>query len=208
MRFHRWIVPALFLFLFVAGCAEKGPILLAITYQPPAKKTEYAPSVTVGVSPFKDLRDVSPSFIGKRTVSSGLQNDLVIRGTVSESVTSILEDALKARGMAVKESGPWNLSEEGIPQDGARIVIGGEIKAFRIDSTSIPFKTTMKTAVQMKIYVGDPAEKKIIRVLDVDSKVEQETLYSREKLSALLSEALSSALDQIFQDDVIRKKLQ
>jgi len=42
----------------------------------------------------------------------------------------------------------------------------------------------------------------------VSSKLDEDVLYSREKLEQMLSEALSSALDQIFKDEELKKRLQ
>src|SRR5208283_5050719 len=96
----------------------------------------------------------------------------------------------------------WNMTSEGMPADGYDLLIGGEIKSLWIDSKSVPFKTSVKTTVQLKIAIGDAAETKVIRVIDVNSTIEQDMIYSREKLSGALSEALSAALEQIFQDDI------
>jgi hypothetical protein len=45
-------------------------------------------------------------------------------------------------------------------------------------------------------------------LVEVSSRLEQDVLYSREELEAALSEALSSAIDQIFKDDELKKRLQ
>ncbi len=102
----------------------------------------------------------------------------------------------------------WDLTAEGMKAEGVDYLFGGEIKTFRMDSTATSLTTKLAASVQLKIVVGDPAEKKIIRTLDVNSKIEQEILYSRERLEEALSEALSTALDQIFQDEVLKNRLQ
>ena len=192
----------------LAGCAEKGPIPLDIAYQPPAEKILVSSTVTIAVSPIKDERGLPPSVIGKRTVTSGLKNDLVTQeGTVADVVTAALKDAVRAHGIAVKETAPWDMTPDGMPADGYNLLIGGEIKSLWLDSASVPFKTNLKTLVRLKIIIGDAAEKKIIRVIDINSTIEQDVLYSREKLATALSEALSAALEQIFQDDVLKKKI-
>ena len=193
----------------ISGCAEKGPILLSLSYQPPAAiKTALSPSTPVVVTTFVDNRGVPGSLIGRRIVSNGMNNDFLIRGSAADLITSALKQALQARGAVVKTGGAWNLAETAMPTDGSGIAVGGEIKAFWIDSVSVPFKTTMKADVRITVVAGDIASRKIIRTLNVDSKAEQEVLYSEEKLNSILSEAISAALDQIFQDDVIRQRLQ
>ncbi len=193
--------------LLLAGCAEKGPIFLDIAYRPPAGTDLGSPAVTIGVSRLRDARGLAPSVLGKRTVASGLENDLITKGTVADLVTARLKDAVKAHGMAVKEVAPWDMTLEGMPAGGYDLLLGGEIESFWLDSVSVPFKTNVKTSVRLKIVVGEAAEKKIIRVIDVNSKIEEDVLYSLEELNNMLSEALSSALEQIFKDDVLRKKI-
>lgn len=204
VRFISFTAVTLF---FLAGCAEKGPILLEIPYQPPAATLAAASKTVVGVGLFKDDRGKPASVLGKRKIADGVEDDFVVAGTVSGLVTARVKDAFQARGFRVKDSS-WNGTEEGIKDEGADLLISGEVKTFGVDSVSKPFKTAVKAVVQIKIVVADTAAKKIIRTLDVNSVVEQDMFYSREKLNNVLSEALSAALNQIFKDDALKKKFQ
>jgi uncharacterized lipoprotein YajG len=198
---------ALVMIVLLAGCAEKGPILLNIGYQPAGGKTAEAKKIIAGVSPFRDGRGTAASVLGTRTVPSGMKNELVVQGTVADLVTEALSNALEARGLKVKTIPAWDLSAEDMKAEGAGVLLGGEIKTLRLNTTATVLKTNLTASVQLKIVVGDTAEKKIIRTLDVHSTIEQEILYSRDKLESALSEALTSALDQVFQDDVVSKRL-
>ncbi len=208
--FSRLVVLSALAVLILAGCAEKGPILLSnIGYQQPAgKKTTAEKKLVIGVSLFKDSRGLASSVLGTRTIPSGMQNDLVVQGTVAELVAAALKDALKAHGLEVKDSPVWDLSAEGMKAEGVDYLFGGEIKALRLESTGTTLSTNLTALAQLRIVVGDPNEKKIIRTLDVNSKIEQQILYSDERLEEALSEALTTALDQIFQDDVLKNRLQ
>ncbi len=207
IRFNpRLIVPVFVLSVLLSACAEKGPVLLTIDYQAPAEKAALATTVSVGVSPFRDDRGEPASVLGKRTIPSGMQNDFVVRGTVAETATAILKKAFAARGVAVRDI-VWDLTAEGTNAAGADILLGGEIKTLWLESRPSSMQTHMKASVQIKITIGDKLEKKIIRTIDVNSKIDQEILYSQERLEAALSEALSSAMDQIFQDDELKKRL-
>jgi uncharacterized lipoprotein YajG len=202
-----FMLSALIMALVLAGCAEKGPILLTVGYQPPETKAVASKKVAVAVSLVKDTRNVGEAVLGTRTIPDGMRNDFIVQGTVATLVTAALKDALKARGLDVKEAPAWDLTAEGMKAEGAELLFGGEIKTLRLDSTAATFNTKLSASVQIMVVVGDVVEKKIIRTLDVKSKLEQEILYSEEKLQEALSEALSSALDQIFQDDVLKSKL-
>jgi uncharacterized lipoprotein YajG len=198
---------ALLMIVFLAGCAEKGPVLLTIGYQAPAEKAGTASTVSVGVSPFRDDRGEPASVLGKRTIPSGIQNDFVVQGTVAETATAIMKKAFAARGITVKDIAGWDLTAEGMDASGADLLLGGEIKTLWLESRATPIQTHLKAAVQIKITVGDRLEKKIIRTIDVNSKIDQDILYSQKKLEAALAEALSSAVDQIFQDGELKKRL-
>jgi uncharacterized lipoprotein YajG len=190
------------------GCAEKGPILLAVAYQEPAEITAAPSNMTVGVSQFKDVRGKGATVLGKRTIPSGLENDLVVQGTVAGIATSSLKKALTSRGISVKNVPSWDLTAEGMKSDGAALLLGGEIKTLWLESTADPLRTHLQASVQIKVVAGDPSEKKIIRTVEVSSRVEQDVLYSRESLEEALSEALTSAIDQIFKDEDLKKRLQ
>jgi hypothetical protein len=196
--------------VFVTGCAEKGPVLLNIAYQAPAEKTVTASKIVVGVSPFRDGRNEPASVLGKRTIPNGMQSDLVVQGTVAETATISLKEALTRRGIAVRDVAGWDLTAEGIQAEGAALVLGGEIKVFWLESTASAsaFNTHLMASVQLKIAAGDTAEKKVIRTIDVSSKLDQDVLYSHELLENMLSEALSSAIDQIFNDAELKKRFQ
>lgn len=198
---------ALLMIVFLAGCAEKGPVLLTIGYQAPVEKAGTASTVSVGVSPFRDDRGEPASVLGKRTIPSGMQNDFVVQGTVAETATEIMKKAFAARGIMVKDIAGWDLTAEGMDASGADLLLGGEIKTLWLESRATPIQTHLKAVVQIKITVGDRLEKKIIRTIDVNSKIDQDILYSQEKLEAALAEALSSAVDQIFQDGELKKRL-
>ena len=195
--------------VFLTGCAEKGPILLNIGYQAtPAEKAGTASRIVVGVSPFRDVRSVPASVVGKRTIPSGMQNDFVVRGTVAKIATASLREALTYRGIAVKDVADWDLTAEGIRAEGAALVLGGEIKTFWLESKGTTVDTHLNASIQLKVAAGDTGEMKVIRTMEVNIKLDQDVLYSQERLENMVSEALSSVIDQIFRDEVLKKRFQ
>ncbi len=206
--FQRFIVLSAFMAVLLSGCAEKGPILLSVGYPIPEGQPAVAAKAVVGVSPFKDERGKRESLIGMRTIPSGMQNDLVVEGTVSGLVTAALKNALKARGFAVKDVPAWDLTAQGMKSGRTGLMLGGVIKKLWLDSKAPNLNTHVAASVQLKITAGDPAGGKIIKTLDVESSVEQDVLYSDSKLEEILSEAIGGAIDQIFNDDDLKKKLQ
>ncbi len=208
-RFSIFIGIAALLAVFAAGCAHQGPILLDFGYQAPKGEVATAPKVTVGVSEFKDDRGKVPSVIGSRFLDlSNQKNDLVVQGSVSDKVTAAVKNALKARDFTAKDLPLWDLSEADIPAGGADLIISGEIKSLSVEATSKLANTVVKADVQLRVVVADMAQKKIVRVLNVNSKLERQTVTSSFPfVEKTLSEALSSAIDQIFADEELKNKL-
>jgi hypothetical protein len=206
----RYLSFAVIVIVFLSGCAQKGPILLTIGYQAPVDTAGTASPIVVGVTPLIDVRALGeqPSVLGKRTIPSGMQNDLVVQSTVAAIATASLKSALARRGITVKDVAAWDLTADGVPAEGPALVLGGEIKEFWLESSPSTFNTHLKASIRLKIVAGDPAEKKVIRTLNVSSNLDQDVFYSRERLEAVFSEALSSAIDQIFKDEELKKRLQ
>lgn len=200
---------ALVLAALFAGCAPKGPILMDFQYQQPKSAAGAMNAATVAVSPFKDERAKVESVVGKRRNEVNEQtNDLVIQGTVSTKITTAVRDALVARHISVSAAPAWDLTETGIAASDASFQIGGEIKVLWVDATSQLANTTSKADVQLRIVVADVAQKKIIRVLNVNSKIERKNIANtRAFIERSLSEALTGAIDQIFADEELRNRL-
>jgi hypothetical protein len=191
------------------GCAHKGPILTDFAYQVPQAAVPETGRPAVGVIPFRDNRGKTDSVAGKRfSAIDDEVNDLVVQGTVSEKVTTALKAALKARGLSVKDSDDWDLTETGIPANGAKIIVGGEIKTLWIEALSSFANTKVTARVELRILVADTELKKVIRTLNVSSTIDRQAVaYSRGLVQNTLSEALSAALNQMFNDEDLKKTL-
>lgn len=88
------------------------------------------------------------------------------------------------------------------------IRIGGEIKMLWVEVVSQPLNVKIAAEVQLRVSTADVAEKKIFRTLVLNSKMErQDVAFSFESVSGALSEALSSALDQLMKDEEFKKKI-
>jgi hypothetical protein len=209
MKRTTFFITAVSMLVFLFGCAQKGPVLVDIGYRTPEGLVAGAPKTVVGVAPFKDERGKTMSVLGKRViVSSEVENDLVVQGTVADLVASRLKDALTARGITVKDAPAWDMTAESIKAEGADIVIGGEIKALWVDAESRPLNVTTKADVQLRVSAADTAEKKVFRTLNLNSKLERQDIsFSFTQMENVLSEALSSALDQLLNDDEFKKKI-
>ncbi len=205
-RIHICI--AVLLAAFLSACAQKGPILVDFAYQYARAAAEAPSSVIVGVTPFRDDRGKTGSIVGRRFNSLNDEaNELVVQGTVTDKVTTALKNAFKDREITVKDVSAWDLTNAGIP-DGSQVLIGGEIKTLWVESESSFANTKVKANVELRVVIADTAQKKIIRTLNVASTTERQSIrFSTDFVEAALSEALSMAVNQIFNDEELKNRL-
>ncbi len=191
----------------VSGCAEKGPILIeGIKYQPPEGVTATTTPTIVAVSPFRDQRDKPPATIGLRQVRDLFSNDLVIQVTTTDLVSAAISDALAVRGIGVKTATVWDLGEASIKAEGADVLIGGEIKTLWVDVTTQPFQVKYRANVHLRVQTADVKTGKIVRTLNLNSSLEREDIsYSDALVQEMLAETLSSAINQLLNDDEVKK---
>jgi hypothetical protein len=200
---------AVLLAALLSACAQKGPILVDFAYERPARvETEPTPAV-VAVSPFKDDRGKTESLVGKRYNSLNDQaNDLVVQGIVADRVTKGLKQALKDRDITVKDVSSWDFTDAGIPAEAGKLLISGEIKTLWVEATSSFANTKVKANVELRILLADTAQKKIFRTLTVSSATERQNIsFSPEFVDEVLTEAVSIALNQIFNDEELKSRL-
>jgi hypothetical protein len=197
--------------VLLTACAQPGPVLLQdILYQAPTGTTSVpAKHLAAGVGPFKDLRGKPVSMLGKRTISNGVENDLVVQGTVSDIVTAALKDALTAQGMSPRDTAAWGVETGPGAGGGEGLLFSGEIKTLWVDSQARPLNVQTKATVQLRVAVADAAEGKVLRVLNLSSMLSQEEIaFSFDTVQRTLSEALTGALDQLVKDPVVQERLQ
>jgi hypothetical protein len=196
--------------LALAACAQPGPVLLRdIVYQAPTGSVRQPLKGIAGISPLKDLRGTTNSLLGKRTIEGALQNDLVVQGTVTDVVTAALRDALVARGITVKDEPAWDLEAGPGKRSGVDLLFGGEIKAFWIDAVSRPLNVRTKATVQLRVAAADAVDGKVFRTLNLNSALERDDIvFSFDTVQGTLAEALSAALNQLLDDNEVKRRLQ
>jgi hypothetical protein len=77
-----------------------------------------------------------------------------------------------------------------------------------VKTTSRFANTTAKAEVQIRISVADMAQRKVIRIVNVNSTMERQSLtFSTGVVESALSDALTGAIDQIFADEELKNRL-
>ena len=212
MKQHgKLIVLAVLLALLVlSGCGRRGPILVDFRYQPAAGYTPgQTPKATVAVTPFADERGKTESVAGKRFNSLNEEvNNLVVQGTVADKVTAAFKTALRLRDIPITETATWDQTEAGIPASG-NLVLSGKIKTLWLESISAFGNTRVSAKIELRVVAADPVQKKIVRALNVSSSIErQSVVYSTSLVQETMAEALTAAINQIFNDEELKKRLQ
>jgi hypothetical protein len=193
----------------LSGCASRGPILVDFRYEPAAGFTpEETPRVIVAIAPFKDERGKTGSVAGRRFNSANDEvNDLVVQGTVSDKVTEAFKAALRLRDISINETATWDQTEEGIPAVGT-LVLSGQIKTLWVESVSAFANTTVSAKVEIRVVAADPVQKKIVRALTVTSSIERpNVVYSTAFTQETMAEALTAAINKVFTDEELMKRL-
>ena len=206
------VVTTVFAMIVLSACAARqGPILVdSSSYVAPQGLAPSATKVVVGISPFKDERNKKTSLIGERVKASGeFENDLVIQGTVSDMVMAGFKEAMKARGIVVKDIPAWDLNIGNLQADGADIVVGGSITALWAKAVTDVLNAKTRADVALHVVAADAREKKGVRTLDISGMFERQDLgFGEDRVGQALSAALSSAIDQLLNDSEFRKTLQ
>jgi hypothetical protein len=180
-----------------------------VRYLSPEGMVAATPKVVVGVSPFKDERGKPASVLGvKKSTQSSSEIDLVVQGTGADMVTALFKDALKARGFSVKDVAVWDMTAEGIKAEGVDVLMSGEIKSLWVETVTGILSVDLKAEARLRVVVADVPDKKILHATTVNSSLERKNIaFSFEYVQQTLSEVLSAAINQVFDDEEIKKKL-
>ena len=204
-------VTAVLALIALSACAtQQGPILVGAAYEAPQGLEKSPHKVVVGVSPFQDGRGKKSSLVGERVDEKGqFENDLVVQGNVSDLVTAALKEALKARGITVKDVPAWDLKIEDLKADGVDIVIGGSVTVLWTKAVAQALNANTRADVSLHVVAADAREKKIVRTLDLNGMYERRALsFDPDRVGEAISAALSQTIDQLLNDGDIKKNIQ
>ncbi len=199
MKSFRWFF-VLFLVFFVAGVAEATTYSLNIRYQP-AKEfplLQQKIGATLAMAPFKDER-ADTLRIGSHT---RFQGDFVFfRSHPFPLETAIQESLLNAfsrYGVKTISIPSWDGQPESLKNMETDSVLMIEIKKFWTDGTGAPFRTSVRTIIQMVIHLGVKKEGKVF-TRNVESEKEMVVPRSTpERVEAMINEMLTEIFDAYF----------
>jgi hypothetical protein len=201
---------ALLAFFSFTACTGKSSVPLDVMYQyQPPEGEAPRPRAVVEVRPFTDNRGKPSSIIGAKTSPDGLESDIVVSSTVSETVTRRLIEALRARGFTVIDAGSPVTSPDDAGWKRADIILGGEIRVLWVEAIALPESTSLKADVQLHISVVESVDKKKVRGFNVNRRLDRRNveLSSTRSMEELLARAFSFTIDRIFEDQELRQSM-
>jgi hypothetical protein len=199
MKSIRWLLILSFVFLAL-DCAEAGTYSLNLRYQPVKDFPSLHQKIgtTLAMAPFKDERP-DALYIGVHTTFQGDPTNFKSRPFPLETaIKESLSNALSRYGVKVIPLSSWDGQPESLKNVEADSVLMIEIKRFWTDGKGAPFKTNVKTAVQLVIHLGVKKESK---VFTRNVEVEREMTVPRstpERVEAMINEMLTEIFDTYF----------
>lgn len=199
MRSIRFLI-LVSLGVLIFGSANAGIYSLSLRYQPVKEfsslQTKLGP--TLAMAPFKDER-ADTLYIG---VHTNLQGDSSYFKSypfpLEKAIRESLSDVLSQCGVKVVPISNWDGRPESLKDMDADSVLMIEIKRFWTEGKAYPFRTNVRTVVQLVIHLGVKKEGK---VFTRNMEVEKEMTVARstlQKVEAIMNQILTDIFDSYF----------
>jgi len=203
-----------FILLFLQACT---PALYHVNlkYEPTGKflKLEKAgPDFLMTVTMLNDIRKVDDKLqLGKVTTMDGSVVPILPEYMkVPDAVTMNIREYLFKSGYRISNDIPiWDLREETINKGWGKILVGGNIDELEIVcEDSFPVKT-YRTKVKLSFVFADVPVKKIFYRSSVKSSSSlKDVSFSEKILDKQMNAVLSDALEMMFNDPAMKKKIE
>ena len=199
MRSIRFLI-LISLGIFIFGSAKAGTYSLFLRYQPLKEFSSLQTKIgsTLAMAPFKDERP-DTLYIGVHTNLQGdssyfKSNPFPLEKAIKES----LSDVLSRYGVKVVSIPNWDGRPESLKDIDADSVLMIEIKRFWTEGKASPFRTSVRTMVQLVIHLGVKKEGK---VFTRNVEVEKEMMVARstlQKVETIMNQILTDIFDSYF----------
>ncbi len=197
MKSIRFLI-LLSLGIFIFGCAKAGTYSLSLRYQPLKEFSSLQAKIgsTLAMAPFKDERP-DTLYIGVHTNIQGDSNYYFKSSPfpLEKAIKESLSDVLSRYGVKIISIPNWDGRPESLKDMDADSVLMIEIKRFWTEGKALPFKTNVRTMVQLVIHLGVKKEGK---VFTRNVEVEKEMTMARstpQKVEAIINQILTDIFD-------------
>jgi len=199
MKSIRWFFILSLVFCVVDG-AEAGTYSLNIRYQPAKEFPSLQQKIgtTLAMAPFKDER-TDTLRIGSHADFQGdftyfRSHPFPLETAIQES----LSNAFSRYGVKTIPIPSWDGQPESLRSMEADSVLMIEIKRFWSDGKGAPFKTNVRTVVQLAIHLGVRKEGKVF-TRNVETEKEMTVPRSTpERVEAMINQMLTEIFDTYF----------
>ena len=213
-NFFAKIALGAFIVLFLQACAPEL-YHVNLKYEPTAtfSKLEKAGSNSlITVAMFNDIRQVEDKLrLGRVTTMGGTVIPVFPQYMkIPDAVTTSIREYLFKSGYRISNDVPiWDLREETINKGWGKILIGGNIDELEIVcDDSFPVKT-YRTKLKLTFVFADVAKKRIFYRSSIENSASlQDISFSEEILDKQISEVFSRALEKMFNDPAMRKRIE
>jgi len=196
MKSFRWFFVLSLVFFVVSG-AKAGTYSLNIRYQPVKEFPSLQQKIgaTLAMAPFKDER-TDTLHIGSHTRVQGdftffRSHPFPLEAAIKES----LSNAFSRYGVKTISIASWDGEPESLKNMEADSVLMIEIKRFWSDGSGAPFRTNVRTVVQMVIHLGVKKEGKVF-TRNVESEKEMTMARSTpERVEGMINQMLTEIFD-------------
>ncbi len=192
----KWIYPLVLLFSLL-GCAGSRTFWMDIRYMPGSLVQKAEQGQVVAVNGFRDMKGERVR-LGDWMRPRGQTDTFMSSKPVDQAVTEAISDYFLSRGYRVVPYTGWDLRPESLSRIPADLVVGGEIIHLESDAWTT-VRTRVKVHVQLQIYVGKVAERKVLGQKMEISKEILGVTSRPERIEETLNKELSEAIDRIFQ---------
>jgi hypothetical protein len=213
--FFTKIALAAFIILFLQACATPELYHANLKYEPtgtfPEMKKAGSNSL-ITVAMFNDIRQIDDRLqLGRVTTMGGTVIPVFPQYMkIPDAVTTSIREYLFKSGYRISNDVPiWDLREETINKGRGKILIGGNIDELEIlCDDSFPVKT-YRTKLKLTFVFADVAHKRIFYRSSIENSASlQDISFSEEILNKQISAVLSGALEKMFNDPVMRKRIE
>jgi len=183
--------------IFLFSCAKAGTYSLSLRYQPLKEFSSLQMKVgpTLAMAPFKDERR-DTLYIGLHTNLQGDSNYFKSYPfPLEKAIKDSLSEVLSRYGVKVISIPNWDGKPESLKDMDVDSVLMIEIKKFWTEGKASPFRTKIRTMVQLVIHLGVKKEGK---VFTRNVEVEKEMTVARstpQRVETIMNQILADLFD-------------
>jgi hypothetical protein len=213
--FFTKIALAAFFILFLQACTTPDLYHANLKYEPTGTFPEMEKARSnslITVAMFNDIRQIDDKLqLGRVTTMGGTVVPIFPEYMkIPDAVTTSIREYFFKSGYRISNDVPiWDLREETINKGWGKILVGGNIDELEIVcDDSFPVKT-YRTKLKLTFVFADVLKKRIFYRSSIENSASlQDISFSEEILNKQTSAVLSGALEKMFNDPAMRKRIE